>query len=147
VPLPEYVTDPGPKSGIPFWMMPILLILPLWGIAYMGAFGNKASTNLTPAQIGAQVFTANCASCHGGRGEGGVGPKLAGGEAKLTFPNEADHIDWVHTGSASKKGQPYGDPARPGGQHVASSGGMPAFAGQLSDAQISAVVAYERDSL
>lgn len=146
-PLPDYVVDPGPKSGIPFWMMPILLILPLWGIAYMGAFGNKATAQLTPAQIGAQVFTSNCAACHGARGEGGVGPKLAGGEAKLTFPNVQDQIDWVHTGSGPHKGQPYGDPNRPGGQHIAASGGMPAFAGVLTDTQIADVVAYERDNL
>ncbi len=54
---------------------------------------------------------------------------------------------WVQTGSATKKGQPYGDPNRPGGQHTASSGGMPAFGGQLTEAQISAVVAYEREGL
>ncbi|MEN0062238.1 MAG: cytochrome c [Myxococcota bacterium] len=28
--------------------------------------------------IGAQVFAANCARCHGNNGEGGIGPKLAG---------------------------------------------------------------------
>lgn len=147
VPLPEYVTDPGPRSGIPAWMMPILLLLPLWAIVYMGAFGQKASVQLTGIALGAQVFQSNCVACHGSAGQGGVGPKLAGGEAKLTFPNEADHIAWVTNGSASKKGQPYGDPNRPGGAHVAASGGMPAFGGSLSAAQIAAVVQYERDAL
>jgi mono/diheme cytochrome c family protein len=146
-PLPDYVRDPGPTSGIPFWMMPILLLLPLWGIAYMGAFGERAATNLTPAQIGAQVYTSSCASCHGARGEGGVGPALAEGQSKQTFPNEPDHATWIREGSSSKKGQPYGDPARAGGQRIASTGGMPAFGGQLTDAQITAVVTYERESL
>jgi mono/diheme cytochrome c family protein len=147
VPLPEYVTDPGPKSGIPYWMMPILLILPLWGVVYIGAFGQNATVQLTGTALGAQVFSSNCAVCHGAQGQGGVGPKLAGGEAKLTFPNEADHITWVTNGSSTKKGQVYGDPNRVGGAHVAATGGMPAFGGQLTAAQITAVVEYERNTL
>jgi mono/diheme cytochrome c family protein len=147
VPLPEYVTDPGPKSGIPVWMMPILLLVPLWAIVYVGAFGERTHAALTGVALGAQVYAGNCAACHGATGQGGVGPKLQGGEAKLTFPTEADHIAWVENGSASKKGQPYGDPNRPGGAHVAASGGMPAFGGRLTPAQIQAVVLYERDSL
>lgn len=147
VPLPEYVTDPGPRSGIPVWMMPILLLVPLWAIVYVGAFGERTHAELTGTALGAQVFTQNCAACHGASGQGGVGPKLQGGEAKLTFPNEADHIAWVENGSASHKGQPYGDPNRPGGPHVAASGGMPAFGGKLTPAQIQAVVLYERNSL
>ena len=139
---------PTSRTGIPGWMLPVLVALPFWAIVYMGAFGTvKSGAAPTGAALGAQVFATNCAPCHGGRGEGGVGPKLAGGEAALTFPNEADHIAWVDTGSAPHKGQPYGDAARAGGQHTAKSGGMPAFKGQLTDAQIAAVVTYERTGL
>ena len=139
---------PTSRTGIPGWMLPVLVALPFWAIVYMGAFGTvKSGAAPTGAALGAQVFATNCAPCHGGRGEGGVGPKLAGGEAALTFPNEADHIAWVDTGSAPHKGQPYGDPARAGGQHVAKSGGMPSFKGKLTDAQIAAVVTYERTGL
>src|SRR5207248_7886320 len=144
-----YVEPPAARSGIPAWVVPVLALLPIWAFAYVGAL-NPASTAapiLTPIQQGAQVFAKNCSPCHGAQGEGGVGPKLAGGEAKLTFPNEADHITWVETGSAPHKGQPYGDPNRAGGQHVAKTGGMPPFKGQLTDAQIQAVVTYERDGL
>ena len=98
-------------------------------------------------QLGAQVYTSACASCHGPSGGGGIGPKLSGGESALTFPNEEDHVTWVQDGSASKRGQPYGDPNRPGGPKTASSGNMPAFSGQLSEAQIRAVVLYEREGL
>lgn len=146
-PLPDYILDPGPKSGIPVWMMPVLLVLPLWGILYLGAFGETKQAELSPAELGAAVYQRSCQSCHGARGEGGVGPKVAEGEARLTFPNEADHIAWVESGSATKRGQPYGDANRPGGQRTASSGGMPAFAGQLSPAEISAVVLHEREAL
>ncbi|HUQ62971.1 MAG TPA: cytochrome c [Acidimicrobiales bacterium] len=141
------VADRGPRSGVPYWMMPVLIILPIWAFLYLGSFGSKGNVVLTPAQVGAKVYTTNCSTCHGAKGEGGVGPALAGGDAKVTFPNEADHIAWVETGSAPHKGQPYGDPARAGGQRVAASGGMPGFKGPLTDAEIAAVVAYERESL
>jgi mono/diheme cytochrome c family protein len=144
--LPTYLPQKGPKSGIPVWMYPVLAALPLWAIVYLGAFGTTGNANAAP--VGSAVYAkAGCVGCHGAKGEGGVGPALAGGEAKLTFPTEADHIAWVETGSAPKKGQPYGDPNRPGGAHIAKSGGMPAFKGQLTDAEIQAVVTYERDQL
>src|SRR3954451_10771933 len=138
-PEPEpYIEPPASRSGIPAWVVPVLALLPVWAFAYLGALNpaSSAAPVLTPLQQGAQLFAKNCSACHGAAGEGGVGPKLAGGEAKLTFPNEADHIAWVDTGSAPRRGQPYGDPARPGGQHVAKSGGMPPFKGTLTDAQI-----------
>jgi mono/diheme cytochrome c family protein len=146
--VPTYVAPRAPRSGIPAWMFPVLVILPFWAVVYVGALAppHKAVT-LTPIQLGAQVFTANCASCHGANGEGvGDFPKLAG-QVLLTFPNEADHVKWVQEGSQTKpKGTPYGDPKRPGGQHVVKLGKMPAFASTLSPAQISAVVLYERET-
>jgi mono/diheme cytochrome c family protein len=144
--LPTYLPPAGPRTGIPVWMYPVLVVLPLWAIVYLGSFGTTGNANAAPD--GAAVFQqAGCGGCHGPKGEGGVGPKLAGGEAKITFPEEADQIAWVENGSAAKKGQPYGDPNRAGGPHTAQTGGMPAFKGQLSDAQIKAVVTYEREQL
>ncbi|MFP5317230.1 MAG: c-type cytochrome [Acidimicrobiia bacterium] len=142
VPLPEYVTDPGPKSGIPAWMMPILLLIPLWGILYMGSFGETGGAAAAPTP--AQLYTTNCAACHGATGEGGVGPKISGGESLATFPDEEEHIKWVEEGSQTKRGQPYGAPDRPGGQRIATTGGMPGFAGQMTPEEIAAVVEYER---
>lgn len=109
--------------------------------------GKVAGPAPRPAVSGKAVYAANCASCHGSRGEGGVGPKLAGGEARLTFPNEADHITWVKNGSVAVKGRRYGDPNRPGGQRGPATGAMPGFGAQLTDEQIAAVVAYERNEL
>ncbi|MDQ3898675.1 MAG: cytochrome c, partial [Actinomycetota bacterium] len=135
-----------PRSGIPTWMMPVLLVLPFWAIVYMGAFAAPKSAG--GPRTGAQVYAAaGCGSCHGPTGGGGVGPKLAGGETKLTFPNEEDHIKWVTEGSAPSRGKSYGDPNRPGGPRPAASGGMPAFGGQLSPEEIRAVVQYEREQL
>jgi mono/diheme cytochrome c family protein len=145
----EYFVPPSARSGIPGWILPVLAILPIWAFAYVGALSppSTKAVVLTPIQLGAQLYAKNCSPCHGGKGEGGVGPALAGGDAKITFPNEADHIAWVETGSAPHKGQPYGDAARPGGQRIAKSGGMPPFKGTLSDAEIKAVVTFERDGL
>lgn len=133
------------RRRVPAWALGVLALLPLWGFLYIGAFGVRSAKEAAPD--GSTIFANNCAACHGASGQGGVGPKLAGGEAKLTFPNEDDHLDWIRTGSAPHKGQPYGDPNRPGGQHIATSGGMPAFQGKLSDAEIQAVADYEREGL
>jgi mono/diheme cytochrome c family protein len=137
------------QTRIPTWAFPVLVALPLWAILYVGAFGShKVVEAETPAQMGARVYGANCATCHGGTGQGGAGPRLAGGQAKLTFPDIAQHLDWIKTGSQTKaRGTPYGDPNRPGGQHVVNASGMPAFQGKLSDAEIEAVANYERDNL
>jgi len=146
-PTPAVSAPAGPRSGIPVWMMRVLLVLPFWGIVYMGAFAPPKAAAGGPVN-GAQVYVkAGCVSCHGPTGGGGVGPKLAGGEAKLTFPNEADHLAWVENGSASARGKSYGDPNRPGGARPNASGGMPAFKGQLTPEEITAVVQYERDRL
>jgi mono/diheme cytochrome c family protein len=144
--LPTYVAPAGPRSGIPVWMMPVILILPLWAIVYLGAFG-ESSTAAGPA-TGQEIFQrAGCVNCHGAQGQGGVGPALAGGEVVKTFPNEADHVTFVSEGSQKIKGQPYGDAAREGGQRTAATGGMPAFAGQLTEEELTAVVLYEREGL
>jgi mono/diheme cytochrome c family protein len=133
------------RRRVPAWAMGVLALLPLWGFLYIGAFGTRAVEQAAPD--GSTIFGNNCAACHGASGQGGVGPKLAGGEAKLTFPVIDDHISWINTGSAPFKGKPYGDPNRPGGQHVAATGGMPAFQGKLTPEEIQAVADYERDGL
>jgi len=140
--------DPG-RSKNPLWVMPVLVGFPLWLIFYLGALSPpKAQGPVDPLVLGAEVFrSAGCSGCHGANGEGGVGPALKGGDATITFPNEADHISWVKTGSGPFAGQKYGDPNRPGGQRGPATGGMPAFGSQLSQTQIEAVVKYEREKL
>jgi mono/diheme cytochrome c family protein len=73
---------------------------------------------------GAQLFAANCATCHGADGQGAVGPQLAG-RVTQRFPNVADQIALVTDGS----------------------GGMPSFSGKLSPQQIQKVVDYTRTGL
>ena len=148
---PTYVAPArGPhKSKIPMWVMPVLVAIPLWAFLFPAAFGkHQKATSTDPLVIGNTVYhSAGCSGCHGANGEGGVGPALHGGQSVLTFPNIADQISWVKTGSAPFAGKKYGDPNRPGGQRGPATGGMPAFASSLSESQIEAVVTYERTKL
>ena len=74
---------------------------------------------------GATVFGDNCATCHGGDGSGGIGPRLAGGRVVTVYPDPADQIAVVTNGRA----------------------GMPAFGQKLTEEEIAAVVEYTRTVL
>jgi mono/diheme cytochrome c family protein len=147
---PTYVAPPrGPhKTKVPIWVMPVLIAIPLWAFLYPAAFTSHKKAAVTdPLLLGQQIYTSNCASCHGATGGGGVGPALHLGQAVVTFPNIQDHINWVKTGSQSlAPGTKYGNVNRPGGQRVAK-GDMPAFGSTLSPQQIQDVVLYEREKL
>jgi mono/diheme cytochrome c family protein len=144
-------TQPPPlptgRARFPVWVMPVIAVLPVFGFFYAQAFQTPpVEAPKDPLVLGAEIYRSKgCAGCHGGAGEGGTGPQLAGGQAILTFPNIDDHMKWVRTGSAPFAGQPYGDPNRVGGQHRAL-GGMPAF-GSLTEEELEAVVQYEREKL
>jgi mono/diheme cytochrome c family protein len=149
-PAPVKVVPKGPhKLPIPMWVMPVLVAIPLWAFFFPAAFSNhKKAAAADPVTIGNQVYHTYCSTCHGSNGEGGVGPALHGGVAAITFPNVADHVDWVKNGSTGlPKNAPYGDPNRAGGQHVASKNDMPGFGSTLSPTQIQDVVLYERTKL
>jgi mono/diheme cytochrome c family protein len=73
---------------------------------------------------GAEIYTARCAGCHGSDGGGGSGPRLAGKVAG-DFPDIEDQIAFVSEGK----------------------GGMPAFGGSLSAADLRLVVEYTRTAL
>lgn len=120
--------------------MPVLALLPFWAILYAGAFGErKAPVDPNdPMVVGARVYrSAGCSGCHGPGGEGGVGPALD--QTKQTFPDEAEMISWVKTGSGPFAGQQYGQSGR------VATGGMPGFEGSLSEDEIKAVVTYVRE--
>jgi len=141
-PLPR-LAPTRPKT--PFWILPVLVALPIWGIVYLGAFGNRTPPNVNdPVVAGATLFTNNCATCHGSSGEGGVGPQLNGGQVLKVWPKLADHIKWVHTGGEPYVGQTIGATNIP----VPANNVMPAFGmdhgGPLTDQQIEDVVCYER---
>lgn len=73
---------------------------------------------------GAELYGARCAGCHGGDGSGGIGPRLAG-RVLQNFPDPAAQVAVVANGR----------------------GGMPGFAGRLTDEEIAAIVDYTRTVL
>jgi len=86
-------------------------------------FANEpGSGGSAAAAPGASLFAANCASCHGTDGGGGVGPQLSDGKVTAAFPDAADEIDVVTNGRGS----------------------MPAFGKSLSADEINRVVEYTR---
>lgn len=138
------------RTRVPMFVAPVLLVLPFWAFLYAGAFGDRdVAHEVDPLQLGSEIYrSAGCSACHGGQGEGGVGPALAGEEVEQTFPDAEAHAEWIRTGSIGTPSnpEPYGAPDREGGQRL-SRGGMPSFAGQLSEEEIAAVVQYEREQL
>jgi mono/diheme cytochrome c family protein len=74
---------------------------------------------------GRVLFQNNCAECHGFSGEGGVGPTFNDGKLLRDFPDVAAQVAFVEQGK----------------------GVMPSFRGQLTAAQLHAVVRYEREVL
>ncbi len=74
---------------------------------------------------GKKVFASTCAACHGANGEGiGPFPKMAG--SKIATGPVAGHLNIV------MKGKP--------------GTAMQAFAGQMNDADLAAVITYERNA-
>ena len=74
---------------------------------------------------GAAIFDDRCSSCHGSKGQGGVGPKLNGGEVTKNFPKVDDELTVVKNGRS----------------------GMPAFGSRLSPEELQAVVEFTRTDL
>jgi mono/diheme cytochrome c family protein len=148
-PVPATPPPPPRRPGLPLFALVLLVALPVYAFIYLGAFGNrsKAAAGGDPVALGGTLFAANCAVCHGASGEGGVGPKLSGGEVLKTWPNVNDHVTWVHTGGAPFVGKSYGSQ----GHTVAANNVMPAFGqdhgGSLSNDQINDIVCYERIGL
>lgn len=144
---PEVVLSPYAQAAIsrkkiPFWAVPVLLFLPLWGFLYWGTLDPATVAASGPLAEGATIY-AKCAGCHGASG-GGAGSIPALTTVQETFPDIDSHIWWVTDGSNGvSKGSPYGAADRPGGQRV-SVGGMPAWGNALSAKQLLEVVYYER---
>jgi mono/diheme cytochrome c family protein len=89
------------------------------GGALTTAAGGAATTAAASTADGKALYEANCATCHGKTGGGGFGPSLKGVQNSFSEEEEAKII---------KNGQ----------------GSMPGFSGQLTDAEIAAIVAYTR---
>ena len=142
-PDPPYVAAAKTRKKVPFWVVPILLALPIWGFMYVGTLEPPPAETLL--SLGETEY-ATCASCHGASGGGGSGRPLSGGEVTRTFPQLEEHVWWVVNGSPAS-GTPFGDPDREGGQRAAygyNGVAMAGFGDTLSAEEVLAVVAHER---
>jgi mono/diheme cytochrome c family protein len=103
-----------------------ILALVLAGVFVVLLFVNEPDGGGTASgSPGAQIFQANCASCHGADGGGGIGPELANGAVVRAFPDEAKQVAVVTNGRD----------------------GMPSFDGDLTGDEIQQVVEYTRTDL
>jgi mono/diheme cytochrome c family protein len=140
------------RNKIPFWAFATLSTLPLWAFMYVRALTPSAERITGPLGDGATLYNG-CSSCHGSQGEGvsGLGYQFSQGEVLKTFPRIEDQLRWVYAGTdayVTAGIEDYGDPNRAGGAHITKArGNMPRQAGQLTDAEILAVVCHERFTL
>jgi mono/diheme cytochrome c family protein len=144
---PEVVLSPYAQAAIarkkiPFWAVPVLVFLPLWGFLYWGTLDPEPVEETGPLLVGGEVYGSSCASCHGAGGGGGVGPELE--TVTETFPDYKEHVWWTIDGAkAIPVNAPYGSPDRPGGQRI-SRGVMPGWGTTLTAEELLSVVYYER---
>ena len=90
-------------------------ILPLvLSLFVVGCAGGNVNSATGDTAVGADIYAANCASCHGGSAQGGSGPSIAG------VSDSNGVIDTILYGTE----------------------GMPGFADTLSDQDISDLLAY-----
>lgn len=95
------------------------------------AGGTKTWSKDELMEKGKKAYASTCAACHGAEGKGipGVFPAIEG--SKLATGPVEEHIKTVLHGRATGK----------------FSAQMPAFAAQLSDADVAAIVTFERNAL
>jgi mono/diheme cytochrome c family protein len=152
-PDPAWVTAARTRPKIPMWVMPILILLPLWAYVYVAFLDEGAAAS--PTELGGELYAASgCVGCHGAAGDGGIGWPLWEGESILTFPDVAPMINWIRLGSARLEAElgapaPYGDQDRPGGGRDTGqrSAQMNGFGGSLSPSEIYALTRYVRETL
>lgn len=107
---------------------PLALAAVVFAVALGGAACATSETPAAPSDPvlaeGQQIYLANCASCHGRGGGGGLGPKLSGVVADR-YPNIEDQKAVILNGRGS----------------------MPAFKTRFTAEQVEAVARYTRESL
>lgn len=159
-PVPDVVTEPEPvkvapyveayeaRKKMPFWIVPVLLTLPVWAIMYFGTL-ERVPQGLTGllGEGEALYVESGCSGCHGAEGGGGIGPAFADGEVHVSFTSIEDQMVWILQGSAIVgTGNEYtsADSARP----RAVAGQMPGYGLGASNAldveQLLAVTLFER---
>jgi mono/diheme cytochrome c family protein len=139
-PEPAYIQAAKRRKRMPYWAASVVAALPLWGYVYVRTLEPPPAGEDDPLVLGAEVYSGNCASCHGGSGAGGSGPGFVDGAIVETWPDWRDHAAWVRIGSEGWPAATYGATGKP----VGGVGTMPGWA-TLTDQEIAQVVLHERE--
>jgi cytochrome c553 len=70
------------------------------GLLAIAAAQAEAKANASPAELGEKAY-AGCIACHGSRGEGGVGPALAGQTGEAIYTKLAQYKNGETRGAQS----------------------------------------------
>jgi ubiquinol-cytochrome c reductase cytochrome b subunit len=109
-------------------------LISMGGAAPAAAAGQASPAAVAGAPAGDQVFSQNCVSCHGAKGQGVSGPPLAGNPVVTGDPAKVIAIVKNGlSGSISVNGATF-------------NGVMPSWKTSLTPAQIAAVITYIRTS-
>ena len=139
-PEPAYIQAAKKRKRAPYWATAVLAALPLWGYMYVRTLEPPPAGEDDPLVLGAEVYSGNCASCHGGTGGGVSAPAFVDGEITATWPDWRDHAAWVRLGTDGWPAATYGATNKP----VGGGGTMPPWP-TLTDQQIAEVVLHERE--
>lgn len=119
----------GTVPPMSWWRSLTVSVLLVGGVAAGLAGCSSEDTPAAPTDPvlleGQQIFSSQCAGCHGRGGGGGFGSKLSDGQVVENYPDIADQIAVIANGQGS----------------------MPGFEGRLTDAQLEAVALYTREVL
>jgi mono/diheme cytochrome c family protein len=115
--------------------------MPVWGniltdeqVAALVAYTQRAASGV-PSEVGQQLYSQNCTSCHGDFGEGGVNPARQGDIiAPISTSEYLKTRDDLTLRSVIAQGQPNFGMAPFGN----------AFGGPLDDSEVEAIVAFMR---
>lgn len=159
-PVPDIVAEPEPvrvapfveqyeaRKKMPYWIVPVLLTLPVWAIMYFGTLERVPQGLVGLLGEGEELYVeSGCSGCHGAEGGGGIGPSLQDGEVHVSFTSIEDQMAWILRGSAiTGTGNQYTSPDSTRPRNVA--GQMPGYglgtSGQLNVEQLLAVTLFER---
>jgi len=148
-PLPPYVAAAQKRRRIPYWAMPVIALLPLWGLLYLNAV-KVPPVNDDVLLNGSELYAGKCSSCHGAVGQGGTGAQLNQGEVLKTFKDPKDMMMWINLGAdkGARADGSYGDADRPGGAHNISTlpAAMPGHP-DLTNIELEEITRFVRETL
>jgi hypothetical protein len=139
-PVAPWVEAAQTRRKIPFWAIPVLVLLPLWAVIYALTLDPATPTEPGPLELGAETYAGKgCSGCHGAGGAGaGAVPAL--NTTAEGFAEPADMVAWVALGSAGY--QAAGIEEYAPGKPV--NGGMPGWMDSLTAEELMTVVLHER---